>query len=100
MENEILRGLWQKLANAAADQRLDAFRQYCRKAVELKQHEELTMEDSAYAIAGAMQFDELEADPTASEIIELSGRLELPAENYHGDKQADWQRLEELVKKL
>lgn len=100
MEKDVLKDSWKQLAEAPPNKRMEAFRQYCQKAVALYEQKELFLEDAAYAIAGAMQFDELEADPKADEIIELAGELELPSEHYVGDKKAGWQKLAALVQGL
>lgn len=76
--NKKLDELWNQIETTSGDEQIKSFIQYCSRLVELKEAGELSEEEAAYKMMGALHFDTLANSPICNDIFDIAGTTELP----------------------
>lgn len=85
METELTR-LWKQLAAHTGVQQKKMFIDFCSRLVGYKEKGDISEEDAAYRMVGAIQFENLSDSPECQLIFDIAGITELPR-----DIVLDWQ---------
>lgn len=87
---EKLDELWNQIETATGDEQIKLFIQYCSRLVELKEVGELSEEEAAYKMMGALQFDTLAISPICNDIFDIAGTAELPRITSYAQPIGSW----------
>lgn len=88
--NKKLAELWNQIETTSGDEQIKFFIQYCSCLVELKEAGELSEEEAAYKMMGALHFDTLANSPVCNDVFDIAGTVELPRITSYAQPIGSW----------